>query len=247
MAEADIIEIKLKETFQNASEYVKCMVSTLNTVQLLQLYGHYKQATVGKCTTSKPRWYEMESKQKWDAWNKLGNMSKDEAMETYVKLVTEIDPDWEKKRKSIETSDSGGSWVSVSSLMKEDDYINDSEKNIIDWVKEGNVKMVKELATSTKLDINKLDSEGLAPIHWASDRGNLDTLKYLITELNANIEQRDQDGQTALHYAASCGHHDVVKYLVESGADVKVVDNDGVTPSDISSDDVIKELLVNIE
>ena len=31
---------------------------------------------------------------KWDAWKKLGKMSKDDAMKKYVERLTTIAPDW---------------------------------------------------------------------------------------------------------------------------------------------------------
>ena len=38
---------------------------------------------------------QMEARAKWDAWNKLKGMSKEEAMEKYAGLLTTDDPDWE--------------------------------------------------------------------------------------------------------------------------------------------------------
>ncbi|XP_041376309.1 enoyl-CoA delta isomerase 2-like [Gigantopelta aegis] len=56
----------------------------------LQMYGLFKQATVGKCNTPKPGMMDMVGKVKWGAWNTLGDMSRDEAQKKYIELVNEL-------------------------------------------------------------------------------------------------------------------------------------------------------------
>lgn len=50
----------------------------------LKFYGLFKQATVGKVNTKRPGMLDFVGKAKWDAWNALGDMSAEEAMEQYV-------------------------------------------------------------------------------------------------------------------------------------------------------------------
>lgn len=57
---------------------------------LLLFYGYYKQATVGPCYTPKPWSIDVANKAKWDAWNKLGDMSKETAMENYVNELKKV-------------------------------------------------------------------------------------------------------------------------------------------------------------
>lgn len=56
----------------------------------LKLYALYKQATVGKCNTSKPGVFDLVNKAKWDAWNTLGDMPKEKAQEEYASLVDNL-------------------------------------------------------------------------------------------------------------------------------------------------------------
>jgi len=57
---------------------------------LLMFYAYYKQATVGPCNRPKPWSFDVINKAKWDAWNKLGNMSKETAMENYVTELKKV-------------------------------------------------------------------------------------------------------------------------------------------------------------
>uniref|UniRef100_A0A3Q0QX80 Acyl-CoA-binding domain-containing protein 5 n=1 Tax=Amphilophus citrinellus TaxID=61819 RepID=A0A3Q0QX80_AMPCI len=59
---------------------------------MLKFYSYYKQATVGQCNIPRPGFWDAVGKAKWDAWNSLGDMSKEEAMAAYVdemKLILE--------------------------------------------------------------------------------------------------------------------------------------------------------------
>ncbi|ODM92257.1 Acyl-CoA-binding domain-containing protein 5 [Orchesella cincta] len=54
------------------------------TDEKLKFYGLFKQVTVGKNNTKRPGLLDFVGKAKWDAWNGLGEMTADEAMEQYV-------------------------------------------------------------------------------------------------------------------------------------------------------------------
>ncbi|ESO87680.1 hypothetical protein LOTGIDRAFT_234927 [Lottia gigantea] len=57
---------------------------------MLKFYGFYKQSTEGPCTQSKPGFWDVVNKAKWEAWNKLGDMPKEEAMLSYVDELKSI-------------------------------------------------------------------------------------------------------------------------------------------------------------
>ncbi|XP_061661228.1 acyl-CoA-binding domain-containing protein 5A [Syngnathoides biaculeatus] len=59
---------------------------------MLKFYSYYKQATVGKCNIARPGFWDAVGKAKWNAWNSLGEMTKEDAMAAYVdemKLILE--------------------------------------------------------------------------------------------------------------------------------------------------------------
>jgi len=58
------------------------------------LYGLYKQATEGPCTTEKPSVFAHTRRRKWYAWMACGEMSTDAAMRAYIDLVAQLSPSW---------------------------------------------------------------------------------------------------------------------------------------------------------
>ncbi|XP_010530518.1 PREDICTED: acyl-CoA-binding domain-containing protein 3 [Tarenaya hassleriana] len=77
-----------------------------------ELYGLHKIATEGPCRDSSPMALMVSARAKWNAWQKLGNMSQEEAMEQYLALVSKEVPDLEvhagstfEKNPEMETSD----------------------------------------------------------------------------------------------------------------------------------------------
>ncbi|XP_052803068.1 acyl-CoA-binding domain-containing protein 5-like isoform X2 [Mya arenaria] len=57
---------------------------------MLTFYGYYKQATEGPCKLPKPSFWDVVKKAKWDAWNKLGDMKREHAMDKYVEELKKI-------------------------------------------------------------------------------------------------------------------------------------------------------------
>ena len=81
---------QLENQFNVAANDVKNFKTKPTDDELLCLYKYYKQATIGKCNTTKPWMINVVESTKWTAWNSLGNMSKEEAMKSYIKLVNEL-------------------------------------------------------------------------------------------------------------------------------------------------------------
>jgi diazepam-binding inhibitor (GABA receptor modulating acyl-CoA-binding protein) len=84
--------------FEEASEKVKKLKTRPSDGKLLQLYGLYKQATVGNCNTTEPWFYELEAKAKWDAWTSRKNMTSDDAQKKYIKYASELILNESKKK-----------------------------------------------------------------------------------------------------------------------------------------------------
>lgn len=81
---------KLEAAFLLCTKSVNNLKTRPTDEDLLFLYGHYKQATEGNCNKSKPLFINFKECAKWDAWNKLMNLPKEEAMLLYIKKVKEL-------------------------------------------------------------------------------------------------------------------------------------------------------------
>ncbi|KAJ1527073.1 hypothetical protein ONE63_008614 [Megalurothrips usitatus] len=57
---------------------------------MLRFYAYFKQATEGPANGSRPAFWEVVSRMKYDAWAKLGNMTAEEAMKNYVDELGKI-------------------------------------------------------------------------------------------------------------------------------------------------------------
>ena len=75
--------------FTQAAENVKRYKQCTNDEQL-ELYGWYKQATIGDCTTERPGMFDLKGKAKWDAWKSREGSGKGTAMDEYCKVVAAI-------------------------------------------------------------------------------------------------------------------------------------------------------------
>mmetsp|Transcript_10553 Transcript_10553/g.12196 ORF Transcript_10553/g.12196 Transcript_10553/m.12196 type:complete len:99 (+) Transcript_10553:2-298(+) len=90
----------VEKDFNAAVAYVRGLPkgkSPISTSKQLDFYARFKQATLGTCAEhggAQPWAVKVEARAKWDAWNKLGNMPKDEAMKEYVSMLNEVSPKW---------------------------------------------------------------------------------------------------------------------------------------------------------
>ncbi|XP_053162416.1 acyl-CoA-binding protein [Hemicordylus capensis] len=76
--------------FDKAAEEVKNLKSQPTDPEMLDIYSHFKQASVGDINTERPGMFDFKGKAKWDAWNGLKGMSKEDAMKAYIAKVEEL-------------------------------------------------------------------------------------------------------------------------------------------------------------
>ncbi|KAJ8554278.1 hypothetical protein K7X08_024956 [Anisodus acutangulus] len=236
---------ELDEAFSAATAFVAATAAdrsrkVSNEVQL-QLYGLYKIATEGPCTAPQPSALKMTARAKWQAWQKLGAMPPEEAMEKYLDIVTELYPSWldgsankkDEDSSSAGNADSRGPMGPVfSTFISEEESENELKLDEIHaFAREGDEENLLKCIESG-VPVNVKDSEGRAPLHWAVDRGHLSIAKLLLSR-NADVNAKDLEGQTALHYAAVCERGDIAEFLVKHGADVEIKDNEGDCPRDV--------------
>jgi acyl-CoA-binding protein len=81
----------LQELFQQAITNSKTLSEKPDNETLLKLYALYKQGTEGDTQESGPsNPFDFVAKFKHEAWAKLAGTSKEEAMQLYVDLVSQL-------------------------------------------------------------------------------------------------------------------------------------------------------------
>nr|XP_042716511.1 enoyl-CoA delta isomerase 2 isoform X3 [Chrysemys picta bellii] len=79
-----------QEVFEKAKDQLKLLKEDPGNEVKLKLYALFKQATEGPCSSPKPGMLDFVKKAKWDAWSSLGSLSKDNARQKYVDLVSSL-------------------------------------------------------------------------------------------------------------------------------------------------------------
>jgi diazepam-binding inhibitor (GABA receptor modulator, acyl-CoA-binding protein) len=80
----------LKQEFEQASLNAKGLPAQSNDV-LLQLYSLFKQATEGDVNIEKPtNFFDFAGIAKFNAWEELKGLNKEEAMQKYIDLVKSL-------------------------------------------------------------------------------------------------------------------------------------------------------------
>ncbi|KAK2985638.1 hypothetical protein RJ640_006901 [Escallonia rubra] len=92
---------ELEEVFATAANYVEGRGKEDGDWKLggdleMQLYGLHKVAMEGPCYEAQPMALKVSARAKWNAWQRLGNMTPEAAMEQYIGILSEKDPGWTK-------------------------------------------------------------------------------------------------------------------------------------------------------
>lgn len=80
----------LMSKFEAATVAAKQTKKRPDNPTLLKLYSYYKQATDGDVQGARPGAFDFVAGAKYDAWAKLKGMSKDDAMQNYIKQVERL-------------------------------------------------------------------------------------------------------------------------------------------------------------
>ncbi|KAJ3625598.1 hypothetical protein MTP99_016160 [Tenebrio molitor] len=76
--------MSLDERFKKAADDIQKLKSKPSNEDLLEIYGLFKQGTVGDVNTERPGMLDIKGKAKWDAWNGRKGTSQDSAKEQYI-------------------------------------------------------------------------------------------------------------------------------------------------------------------
>lgn len=237
---------ELDEIFSAATAFVAAsaadrLSAKVSNENQLKLYGFYKIATEGPCKAPQPSTFNVSARAKWNAWQRLGSMSPEEAMQMYIELVCELFPSWaagsastrkDGDRDATNSASKGMMGPVFSSFVYEEDSHNEATLEAIhDCAREGEIDNLRKYI-GNGVSVNLKDSEGRTPLHWAVDRGHANIVELLLNN-HADVNAKDNEGQTPLHYAAMCDREDIAELLVKRNADRDVKDNEGNSASDL--------------
>ncbi|KAA8522615.1 hypothetical protein F0562_013024 [Nyssa sinensis] len=100
-------------------------ISNLDNDAKMLMYGLHKAAIDGPCHEPQPMVLKVSARAKWNAWQRLGNMSPEVAMEQYVTLLSKSIPEWMgddtgflPQEGELSLSDAGASGDLPSNLHK---------------------------------------------------------------------------------------------------------------------------------
>jgi diazepam-binding inhibitor (GABA receptor modulator, acyl-CoA-binding protein) len=83
--------MSLEEEFLGAQQRVNNLSRRPSDHQLLEIYGLYKQATLGDVTGNRPGGFDFKGRAKWEAWKQRQGLSREEAMKGYVEVVERLE------------------------------------------------------------------------------------------------------------------------------------------------------------
>ena len=92
-----IAHVSYPEKFHLAHKYASegPPLPNLSDADRILLEALHQQATIGPCNIARPgMWDSAEDKAKYEAWKKLADMSRAEAMHLYVQAIEVFDEDW---------------------------------------------------------------------------------------------------------------------------------------------------------
>ena len=76
--------------FDQAALAAKSLPERPDNESLLQLYALYKQVSAGDVSGEKPGLFDFVGIAKYEAWEKFQGLSKEEAQEQYIDLVSKL-------------------------------------------------------------------------------------------------------------------------------------------------------------
>jgi diazepam-binding inhibitor (GABA receptor modulator, acyl-CoA-binding protein) len=82
--------MSLQSQFDQATANSKNLPERPDNMTLLKIYALFKQGSAGDVEGTRPGFTDMVGRAKYDAWDALKGTSKDDAMQQYIDLITEL-------------------------------------------------------------------------------------------------------------------------------------------------------------
>ncbi|KAJ8278103.1 hypothetical protein GJAV_G00083850 [Gymnothorax javanicus] len=153
----------------------------------LKFYSYFNQATQGPCHIPKPAFWDSVGKVKWEAWNALGDMPKEEAMIAYVdevKLILESMPVTDEVEKLLKVL---GPFYEMVEEKKKISQVSDLSAGFGDMLTVSSKSMTKSIIRSMTLN-GTLETSCQRPERESKEITNFE-------EENEEDEEEDEEEQ----------------------------------------------------
>ncbi|XP_011407711.1 PREDICTED: uncharacterized protein LOC105314955 [Amphimedon queenslandica] len=223
------------KTAEDEKEILDTLFALNKEFSLLMMHA---RLGLGKKTEKDPKilhkltiW--LETYMHWNEFEKLANISSDEAFKIIHPFYDFIDCSL---------------IVEMSEIFLQDLKFGDDELSIVSELKKHKEKADKlRFSANEQVDLNVQRNSGgnaFKPFMSACQNGHIQIVKLLLKErVDLNVQNRK--GHTALMVASSKGHYEVVKLLLEWEADPTINSNEGHTAISLSKDSEISKLIYN--
>ncbi|KAF7457659.1 acyl-CoA-binding domain-containing protein 6 [Cryptosporidium felis] len=266
----DILSTNKK--FADAASFCANNVTLFNNDELLELYGFYKQATVGDSpekSSSVFSMFSLKDQAKSKSWASRKGMSPEDAAENYIKLITKKDPQWEEKLgKNVSISISNSASCPVRTPESEQEKEDFEFKSILDQTLDDpnfcqeNCSLIIYDAFCSQVIKNQVDflnrvlerfpflsnscssQSSSYALHFSCDKG-LPEMTLLLLKFGADPNSKDSFGDTPLHVAAVSEQTECIRILLNHGADPSLQNDDGLKPVQVSQNAEVKAVFEN--
>ena len=81
---------EINSSFEQAAVAAKSLPERPDNDTLLQLYALFKQGSAGDVSGEKPGFFDFVAAAKFEAWERLKGLSRDDARQQYIDLVLKL-------------------------------------------------------------------------------------------------------------------------------------------------------------
>lgn len=154
-------------------------------------------------------------------------MDQQRAIQLYIQEATMMYNDMSPSSEYNDMSPSEQGAVFVSTNNHRNPTIQDSDKNLFDWIRDGDLQKIKTIPTQVLATTT--DKDGMNALHWAADRDRKDLVEYLLSLNVLDVNAQDSCGSTPLHLAAIAENSLIIQLLLDHSALKDIQDEDGET------------------
>lgn len=135
--------------------------------------------------------------------------------------------------------------IFLDEAMAKAGYTEEDLENIRNEIPNQMLEDLKD-GVQNKRDLNIVGEHGETAMHIAAANGYEEVVNYLLDH-GARIDVIDHDCWQPIHAAACWGQDKIIEILVNHGADLDAVTKDGETPIDLTEDEELQGMIIELK